>query len=184
MRIKKNAVSQLSGLTADICSLCLQIGDDAEQALDLLEKGRATIMGDLIDKPSGFSGLEAAYPDQAAQYNMYPMSVNYLSREMSGFNEDGKVGKRHLKAVHELENCIENIRQLPEFHRFLLGPPKREFKEAAREGPIAVVNITDIRSDAIIISTCTIKAIRLPELRSSSEARGWIQQNLTFWKMP
>ena len=102
---------------------------------------------------------------------MYQMRVNYLSREMSGFNENGTVGKRHLKAVHELENCIENTRQLPEFHRFLLGPPKREFKEAAMEGPIAVVNITDIRSDAILISTFTIKAIRLPKLRLS-EAQG------------
>ena len=144
---QQNAVSQLSGLTADTCSLCLQIGDDAEQALDLLEKGRATITGYLIDKPSGFSGLEAAYPDQAAQYNMYQVRVNNLSREMSGFNESGTVGKPHLKVVHDLENCIENIRQLPEFHRFLLGPPKRECKEAAREGPIAVVNITDIRSE-------------------------------------
>ena len=117
-------MSQLSGLTADTCSLCLQIGDDAEQALDLLEKGRGTIMGDLIDKPSEFSGLEAAYPDQAAQYNMYQTRVNCSSREMSGFNENGKVGKRHLKAVHELDNFIENIRQLPEFHRFLVRTSK------------------------------------------------------------
>lgn len=82
-----------------------------------------------------------------------------------------------------MENCIENIRQQSEFHRFLLGPSKREFKEAAREGPIAVVNITDIRSDAFITSTFTIKAISLPKLRSS-EARGWKQQNLTSWKTP
>ena len=35
----------------------------------------------------------------------------------------------------------------------------------------------------MIISTLTIKAIRLPKLRSS-QARGWFQQNLTSWKMP
>ena len=44
-----------------------------------------------------------------------------------------------------------------------------------------IVNITDFRSDAIIVTTSAVKFIRLPEL-TAIEAIEWIQEDLTVYK--
>ncbi|OAP53981.1 hypothetical protein AYL99_11861 [Fonsecaea erecta] len=53
---------------------------------------------------------------------------------------------RHLAAVRELDQCIHNIRDQPGHQRFLLGPTQGELQERASDGPIIVVNISDIRT--------------------------------------
>ncbi|CZR68228.1 uncharacterized protein PAC_18127 [Phialocephala subalpina] len=73
---------------------------------------------------------------------------------------------RRIAAVRELDDCVYNIRQLPRHNRFLLGPTSEELKKLAAEGSI-VVNITEISSDAIVVSMSAIKTIKLPELTAS-----------------
>jgi hypothetical protein len=59
---------------------------------------------------------------------------------------------RHFEALEELEECTSSIRQLPGHERFLLGPTLDELREMTSEGPIVMVNVTDIRNDAIIVT--------------------------------
>jgi hypothetical protein len=72
--------------------------------------------------------------------------------------------------------CIEQIRSLPGHERFLLGQRIAEMQECAAGGSIVVVNITEIRSDAIIITPAVIKAINLSNL-STSEAKIWLSKD-------
>lgn len=58
------------------------------------------------------------------------------------------------------------------------GPTPEELKERASEGPIVV---TDVRSDAIIVTSSTVKSINLPAL-TASEASQWIREDLTICK--
>jgi hypothetical protein len=45
-------------------------------------------------------------------------------------------------------------------------------------GSIVVVNITDLKSDAIIVTPDALKVLRLPGL-SARQAKDWIKQGLT-----
>ncbi|EXM12482.1 hypothetical protein FOTG_19018, partial [Fusarium oxysporum f. sp. vasinfectum 25433] len=54
----------------------------------------------------------------------------------------------------------------------MLGQTVAEMQECITEGSIVVVNITDLRSDATIISSNSLRTVALPEL-SASDARSW-----------
>jgi hypothetical protein len=90
---------------------------------------------------------------------------------------------RRLEAVKELHGCIGNIRKLPGHERFLLGPTLDELKEWASGGPIVVVNVTDIRSDAIIVTDSAVNFIGLPTL-TETDAIKWIREDLITYKTP
>jgi hypothetical protein len=53
-----------------------------------------------------------------------------------------------------------------------------QLKSWASEGPIVVVNITDIRSDAIIVTDSSIESIELQGL-TITETTKWIKEDLT-----
>lgn len=67
--------------------------------------------------------------------------------------------------VQELEEVEEQTRLLSGFERFQLPLSSNEYMELAKSGPIVSFNITDIRSDAIIVTESEIKTITLPDLR-------------------
>lgn len=54
-------------------------------------------------------------------------------------------------------------------------------KKCAHEGPIVIVNATDIRCDAIIVSTAQVQALALPEM-NSLQAPSFFQPKLgRYW---
>ena len=53
---------------------------------------------------------------------------------------------------------------MPRFERFLLAPSISELKKLADRGPIVVFNVSNIRSDAILIDQHDIRSIQLPLL--------------------
>ncbi|KAI9863865.1 MAG: hypothetical protein M1813_003517 [Trichoglossum hirsutum] len=175
---QQHAVSKFAGLAADTCSLLLETGGNVTQALELLELSRGVILSYLIDGRSDLSELKALYRDKADTYDRLRTEVNAPTSEIKGSNAPFDVMKRRIAAVRELGGCVQDIRQLPGHERFLLGPTAEELRKSAVEGPIVVVNITDIRSDAIIISTSAIKAIRLPEL-TISHVEAWTRRDLS-----
>jgi tetratricopeptide (TPR) repeat protein len=180
---QQHVVSRFSGLAADACSLSLQASDDAFGALELLELGRGVIMGMLIDDRSDISTLKRLQPEKAATYDRLRNEVNAPIHEIEVSDLRQNRITRHLQAVKDLDECILDIRELPEHRRFLLGLTAEELKERASEGPIVVVNITDIRSDAIIVTSSTVKSIKLPEL-TETDAINWIREDPITYKSP
>ena len=178
---QQDVASRFAGLAADACSLSLQAGDDAFEALELVELGRGVIMGLLIDDRSDISKLEWSHPEKAAAYDQLRSEVSAPMHEMENLNMRRSRMIRHGEAVKELDECIHSIRQLPGHQRFLLGPTLDELKGWASEGPIVVVNVTDIRSDAIIATSSGVNSLRLPKLKKT-DAMKWIGEDLTTYK--
>jgi len=178
---QQNVVSRFAGLAADACSLSFQAGDDAFEALELVELGCGVIMGLLIDNRSDISKLEWSHPEKAAAYDQLRSEVNAPMHEMENLNMRRSQMTRRGEAVKELDECIHSIRQLPGHQRFLLGPTLDELKGWASKGPIVVVNVTDIRSDAIIVTSSGVNSLRLPKL-TKTDAIEWILEDLTSYK--
>lgn len=65
--------------------------------------------------------------------------------------------------------------------RFLKAPEISELKASAAEGPIVIVNITSIRSDAIVIPDVD-KIFNLKLNLSWSDAKRWAEENLTKYQ--
>jgi hypothetical protein len=94
-------------------------------------------------------------------------------------NEDSVLIKhaqqRRRDSVAVFESCIQEMRDTPGYGRFLVGLTPNEMRACAVEGPIIVVNITDLGAHATIVLSSEIKSIELPNLLPS-EARKWLNR--------
>ncbi|KAH6883524.1 CHAT domain-containing protein [Thelonectria olida] len=125
--------------------------------------------------------LEQDYPQLAQQYESLVNEVNTPLRKVGHDAAEVQAAKRRREAAAELDACIREIRRTPGRERFLLGRTITEMQECAAKGSIVVVNITEFRSDAILISRNAVKALALSEL-SASDAKDRLNKTWTAKK--
>jgi hypothetical protein len=159
-----------------MCALLLETNRQLE-ALKYLERGRTVIIGQLLDARSDLSSLRERSPDIAARYQKLLDEINASLRE----SEQNPIQAQDLsrsRALAQLEACILEIRAIAGHERFLLGQTIDEMQRCAVGGTIVIINITELRSDAILVSPSAIKANNLPNLKAS-EAKVWLGKQ---WK--
>lgn len=174
------AISQISGLAADACSLSLQVGS-VHHAIQQLEFGRAVILGYLMDGRNDLTRLQNDHPHLANIYGALRSKAYTDVEAMEPVLREQLLRERR-EAATQLEDCLHQIRQRHGYERFLFEPTLDELKKCATEGPIVIVNATDIRCDAIIVSTSEVQAIALPRM-NSSEAPSFFQKKLGRYRI-
>ncbi|KAM5466949.1 hypothetical protein MauCBS54593_005568 [Microsporum audouinii] len=165
-------VSMFAGIAADACSLFLD-SQKPDQALQSLESGRAVIIGQLVDDRSDISGISKLCPELGNSYRS-------LLEEVNKPHDDGAPDleqhvRRRRTAVKELDACIQKIRTLPGYQRYLRNQSIAEMQKCAADGNIIIVNVTTIRSDAIVVTSTSVRIVRLP-MMAASEAQPWLQK--------
>ena len=178
---QRHVVSQFSGIASNVGALVLQNRGDAFTALELVELTRGSIIRLLMDDRSDQSTLRLSHPELAAEYERLRTEVNTPVHETDDPHLPRFGNTRRLEAVRELDQCIHQIREVPSYQRFLLGPSREELQARASDGPIVVININDIRSDAIIVTQSGIQSISLADL-TLAETTAWLQEELTLRK--
>ncbi|KJZ74126.1 hypothetical protein HIM_06575 [Hirsutella minnesotensis 3608] len=170
-------MSTFSGVAAHLCAMLLE-SNQPEQALQWLEKGRAAIIGQIIDNRSDVSDLARHHPKIAGRYQQLLHDANTPLRGLEPGPMRNQLVNQRRAAVAELDACIRDIRTMPGHQRFLLGQTIAEMQECAAAGCIVVVNVTDTRSDAILVSRRVVKAMKLTAL-SASDLRTWLSKDWT-----
>jgi hypothetical protein len=102
--------------------------------------------------------------------------ISRLSAETTDRGEP--IFVRRPKALEELIKCIQEIRCLPGFASFQRPLTEQQMKDASKKGNIIIVNITDIRSDAIVFTPSGIRLIPLYRFVALL-AQDWINKDLT-----
>ena len=75
--------------------------------------------------------------------------------------------ERRKEATRELQLLIEHdIRNVPGLSQFSLGQSIEDMQMSAEQGCIVVVNVSELRSDAIIISSNKIQTLNLPQMKA------------------
>ncbi|RPB18035.1 hypothetical protein L211DRAFT_748680, partial [Terfezia boudieri ATCC MYA-4762] len=165
-------LGQLNGLVSLAVSISLEVGELPLEALRLQELGRSVTNGQLLDYRSDISDLRKHYPVLAAEFDSLrqeldsplpvldslDMSINQLQ-----FAQESTIRRRN-RAVKDFENIILQIRQKPEFQNFLLAQSEVELLSAAQGGTIVLLNVSALRSDAILVTTTKVTSIPLPKL--------------------
>jgi hypothetical protein len=156
-------VSHISGLATQACSLSLEAGQSTFKAVASLESGRGVILSILIDDRSDTSKLKEAHPAWFARYETLRLEVNAPVSRLSAQTTDRRepISVRRPKALEELNKCIQEISCLPGFASFQQPLTEQQMKDASKKGNIIIVNITDIRSDAIVVTSSGIRLIPL-----------------------
>ncbi|KAG7416697.1 putative 30S ribosomal protein S17-like protein [Fusarium oxysporum f. sp. raphani] len=168
-------ISTYEGIASDLCAFLLS-ANRLTEALECLEQGRAIIISQLLDDRGDLSSLRHDHLQLANRYQSLVDEVNAPTRQTTPGVVEALLRKRRQEAVAELDMCLKEIRCVPGHERFMLGQTVTEMQECITEGSIVVINITDFRSDAIIVSSNSLRTIVLPEL-SASKARLWVSKD-------
>ncbi|KAK2471360.1 hypothetical protein H9L39_17591 [Fusarium oxysporum f. sp. albedinis] len=168
-------ISTFAGVASDLCAFLLS-ANRLTEALECLEQGRAIIISQLLDDRSDLSSLRHDHLQLANRYQSLVDEVNAPTRQTTPGVVEALLRKRRQEAAAELDMCLKEIRCVPGHERFMLGQTVTEMQECITEGSIVVINITDFRSDAIIVSNNSLRTIVLPEL-SASKARLWVSKD-------
>ena len=179
---QQHNISQFSNITSRAVSLYLEDAEDPYQSLQLLELGRGILANLQLEVRSDISVLAASYPDLAKRFQDLrdlidppsstfgsPMIVDSSATSNSPFVLDSSKSIAERRAlITQFDNLLRSIRSLQGFENFLQGPSESELLSLAEDGPIIVFNVSDIRSDAFLITTSQIHSIHLPLLTSDS----------------
>ncbi|WP_052390313.1 CHAT domain-containing protein [Streptomyces sp. NRRL B-24484] len=176
---QQHAVGQFSGLAGRAAALALAApgGTDAERAaraLRLLEAGRAVLIGQTLETRGDLTDLYALRADLATRYVELRARLDAGTRTTAAIRPLGGTADEELAherlargrrvAAEEFAALLEEIRDLKGFASFALPPTDEELIAEAAHGPVVVFNISEYRSDALLITTDGIRNLELPGL--------------------
>ncbi|MET9889760.1 CHAT domain-containing protein [Streptomyces sp. NPDC006465] len=170
-------LSQLTGLASDAAASALNAGD-IDRAVQLLEQARSWLLAQALESHSDFTELHKRAPKLADRLTRLREKLDAPQAGHAG-NEtalagqlshlDPKASRRMMEARTEVatswNQLITRIRNtLPEFKNFLHPPILPELLESASSGPLVLINISDYRSDAFILTSQEVDTVPLPGL--------------------
>jgi hypothetical protein len=177
---QEHQLRDFANLAADAAALalgCARPGEEAvaaARALTLLEAGRGVLISQALDTRSDLSDLRAQEPALANRFAALrelldqPDSLASPGADMaieSSTQAASRTNRRH-QASEEYAKLIDTIRAEHQ-PGFLLPPSFEELLGQASQGPIAVLNVSRNRSDALVLTAHGVTAIPLPALTAA-----------------
>jgi tetratricopeptide (TPR) repeat protein len=159
----EDALTRFPGLACDAAACALQAGD-AERAVTLLEQGRGVLLGQDLQGRDDVAELRDRAPDLAARFMELHAALDAgdASADTAGIGETA-ADVRHVLAS-DWDQLLARIRALPEFAHFLRPPPLAQLLEQAAHGPVALVNVSRHRCDALLLTSSGLRVVPLPQL--------------------
>ncbi|MGW0467888.1 CHAT domain-containing protein [Streptomyces sp. NPDC003027] len=166
-----------AGLASDAAALALRVNDPVA-ALTLLEQGRGVLLAQGLEARGDLSRLRAADPALADEFERVRDALSVPPPRPAGIRTDLTApDRRHAEddaalpaeSRHALartwDDLLDRIRRIPGLERFLSPPPVPELLTAAAAGPVVVVNVSQYRSDALVVTADGgIEVVPLPAL--------------------
>ncbi|AWT46486.1 MULTISPECIES: CHAT domain-containing protein [Streptomyces] len=160
------------GLAGDAAAYALLAGDSG-RALEMLEHGRGVLLGQALDTRTDIGGLRSRRPDLARRLeeirdaldsggsgDLVPGQPPADARPATGADYE-----RRLLLAREWDGLVERIRRLDgSLAGFLRRPDASRLRGVAAEGPVVVLNVCDLRSDALVLTAGRLLTVPLPDV--------------------
>ncbi|KIM28545.1 hypothetical protein M408DRAFT_23599 [Serendipita vermifera MAFF 305830] len=127
-----------------------------ETAIQWFEYGRSIVWQNLLSLRSPLDELNNAHPELAKELQDISLQLE-VSLSYHRSSEDTEptplrdVARKASTLAVQRDRIIEKIRNLPTFENFLKAKTANELTPAASEGPVAIINVSHFRSDALIL---------------------------------
>jgi len=168
----------ISGIGSRAAACCLELGE-TDLAAELLEQGRGVLLGQALDAHTDLTALEGMRPDLAARFAQLRDQLDAartpggLGQELTEGNADAaarRAAERQRQDAESLETVITEARRLPGLERFLLPPRADDLVKAAEQGPVVMITVDEIRSDALVLTPPDVRVVPLPGLSATTVA--------------
>lgn len=168
LKSRERNVSESSGLAADAAACAIAAGDP-ERAVELLEHGRSVLWAQALHVRDDISKLQAAAPGLAARLLEVRTLLNADEAQQvaapTGRDFAADPGRRRrARWAREWDELLDRVRRLPGFERFLAPLAFAELAEAAGPAPVVLVNVSQLRCDALIVAKGGVEVVPLPRL--------------------
>ncbi|KAI9888499.1 MAG: hypothetical protein M1814_006890 [Vezdaea aestivalis] len=155
------SLRQSSTLAELAASVAIETNKPLFEALRSLELSRCTISRTSTQMEQDVSDLRRTHPALAEQYkNMrYDLNREKIQNKpyhLTQLRQEGLTGR--------LKNLRDDIQKLDGFENFQQLLTEKDMKSLACQGPVVVINISKIRSDAIIVTVDKILLCKLPNM--------------------
>lgn len=163
---QERLIAQFPGAACDAAAWALELGLPA-LAVERLDQGRAVMLSRSLTARTPFDELREAAPDLAERFTRVQAQLDRPTLDFLGSRPDGAGPEadndRRIRLAREREDLLEQIRSLPGFRDFLRPIPFGTLR-AAVSGPVVIVNTSQLRCDALIVTPGGVRSVPLPRL--------------------
>jgi CHAT domain len=193
---QERPLAQLRGLASTAAAVAIGAGKP-ELALTLLEQGRGILLSRALDSRADLTALKDSHPGLAADFERLRDLLD-PAQEAVAAGEAGQAGAPAPSLAHtglsaqrrdalaaEWDDLLARIRSLPGFGDFLMPPGVADLAARCTRGPVAVINLSDLRCDALILTVDGLKVVPLPELSfgdAAARAREFRSDVAAAWR--
>ncbi|KAK0440551.1 CHAT domain-containing protein [Armillaria borealis] len=153
-------------IVKEAAAYALELGE-ADTALEWLEMGRAIVWGQLHNLRSPVDSLSDAHPKLAEELSQVAVALEKASSR--GVNTEHfkelsleDIAKEHRRLATRWDSLVERVRALPGFEDFLQPKKLTTLKNAAKLGPVVLVNAYRVRCDALILIPGLDEVVHIP----------------------
>ncbi len=164
-------LGRFAALACDAAAWAITCGQP-ERAVELLEQGRGVLLAQSLDERARYHDLartddglakSLAGIDQALENLHFP--ANPLAADIESLT------RRRAELTDERDGVLQRIRQLSGLEDFLKPPQFTSLQDTASSGPVVIVNVSQYRCDALLVSTSGVMVTNLGTL-SAADAVG------------
>ncbi|KAI0487473.1 hypothetical protein F4859DRAFT_501872 [Xylaria cf. heliscus] len=170
---KQRIFVEVVGMSCDAAAILLQNDKLPSSAMILLEYGRGLLTASINEMRTDVQDLQESHPELAESFirlrneiersNGSTRPGNSIWSKRHTSLEDAWADRRY-ETGQEIARLILTIRKKPGFQDFLLPPSEAQLCAAASRGPIAIINISHWRCDAILVEPHQVRSLPLPDL--------------------
>jgi hypothetical protein len=153
-----------AGSHAAACHLATGGGDpeSAANAVEVVEQGRAVLWTDMLELRRGDAGLWQSQPELATRLRDLARVLGTPDDALPSGLGDSRAVDQRMAAAAMWDATVAEIRERTP--GFLRPAQLADLLPAAADGPVVVVNVSDLRCDALIVTCAGVRCVPLPSL--------------------
>ncbi|THU76349.1 hypothetical protein K435DRAFT_739358 [Dendrothele bispora CBS 962.96] len=140
-------------------AMAISVGD-LPRAVEWLEEGWSIVWTQILQLRTPLDELHQQHPDFADELSRVSLALDNAGTSSFQSNSSEikhksveEEAQKHCKLAARYEELLQQVRELDGFSSFLRPKKISELAPAARNGPVAVVNVAELRCDALVLCT-------------------------------
>jgi hypothetical protein len=140
-----------------------------DKAVEWLEQGRSIVWNQILQLRTPVDELQAIDSVLAGRLVEVSRLLDRGAEQDESLGSTEESARRYRALTKEWELIIEQVRSIPTFEDFLKPPKISKLMDAAENGPIVVLNVTEKRCDALALVPGMEEVVHIPLLDFTSE---------------
>ncbi|PVF91893.1 TPR-like protein [Serendipita vermifera] len=149
-----------------------------DKAIEWLEQGRSIVWNQFLQLRTPVDELHTVNSDLADRLLQVSRLLIQGVKPNGGMMSIEEQGQRYRALTVEWESIIDQVRSLPNFQDFLKPLQISRLRDAAKGGPVVVVNIAEKRCDALALVSGSENVLHIPLPKITYERATQLQTEL------